>query len=396
MSSKWTSQERTRIQVDPGGELFSFDDASNTHGRLLPKQHVGRIKVAIHGSASDGLVTLSVRPKKLKQDTEYRRMLDDIAETATEAILQGFAPATIALEHDASLDPRLLYQQFAFLHARLSTSGEQDLAMIVNRPHTGWVDYEEAQPPGQPLRGTSRNLRALTRPGRRTPTSTRHPVASLPDPLRVVRTEETLDTEPNRFVSFALRRWRDIAQRLLDILQAQAATSGPVTRGIDAAEEVISAARQRAERAALPRGRRNQILPERQPGAAKARRLSRAVSNASPSQKLEHASRSIGTSKTSLERASATSRRSTSIGLSCSSARSVGRVCGTDLSAQALELSNDNLSLAFPRGKRSRLAWQTLVRGRSLTVTLLLQPRILGVSHARCLMDSEPCAPTVR
>ena len=192
------------------------------------------------GAPAHGLVTLSVQPKKLEQDTEYRRMLDDIAETATEAILQGFAPATIALEHDAAQNPRLLYQQFAFLHARLSTSGEQDLAMIINRPHTGWVDYEETQPPGRPLRGTSRNLRALTRPGRRIPTSTRHPVASLPDPLRVVRTEETLDTEPNRFVSFALRRWRDIAQRLLDILQAQAATSGPVTRGIDAAEEVIT------------------------------------------------------------------------------------------------------------------------------------------------------------
>jgi hypothetical protein len=45
-----------RIQVDPGGELFSFDDVSNMRGRLLPKQHVGRINVAIRGSASHGLV----------------------------------------------------------------------------------------------------------------------------------------------------------------------------------------------------------------------------------------------------------------------------------------------------------------------------------------------------
>lgn len=82
-----------RIQVEPGGELFSFDDASNTRGRLLPKQHVGRINVAIRGGASDGLVTLSVRPKKLEQDTEYRRMLDDIAETATE----GRARPTVAI-----------------------------------------------------------------------------------------------------------------------------------------------------------------------------------------------------------------------------------------------------------------------------------------------------------
>jgi hypothetical protein len=228
------------ISLKPADELFSFDDASNMRGRLLPKQHVGRIRVAVCGAACHGVVTLSVQPKKLKQDTEYRQMLNDIAETATEAILQGFAPAAIALEHDASLDPRLLYQQFAFLHARLSASGQRDLAMIINRPHTGWIDYEETQPPGRPLRGTSRNLRALTRPGRRTPTSTHHALASLPDPIRVARTAETLDTEPNRFVSFALRRWRGLAQRLLAILQAQAVPSGPVTRGTDAAEEVIT------------------------------------------------------------------------------------------------------------------------------------------------------------
>src|SRR5829696_8253469 len=38
-----------QIQVNPGSELFSFDDASNMRGRLLPKQHVGRINVAIRG-----------------------------------------------------------------------------------------------------------------------------------------------------------------------------------------------------------------------------------------------------------------------------------------------------------------------------------------------------------
>jgi predicted component of viral defense system (DUF524 family) len=58
-------------------------------------------------------------------------------------------------------------------------------------------------------------------------------------------------------------------------------------------------------------------------------------------------------------------------------AKTVGRVCGADLSAQALELSSDNLSLAFPRGGRSRLSWQTLVRGRSLTVTLYFNREFL-------------------
>lgn len=30
----------TRVDVEPAGELFSFDDASNMRGRLLPKEHV--------------------------------------------------------------------------------------------------------------------------------------------------------------------------------------------------------------------------------------------------------------------------------------------------------------------------------------------------------------------
>jgi uncharacterized protein len=365
-----------RVQVDPGRELFSFDDASNMRGRLLPKHHVGRINVAIRGNASGGLVTLSVRPKKLEQDTEYRRMLDDIAETATEAILQGFAPSTIALQHDAALDPRLLYQQFAFLHARLSTSGERDLAMIINRPHTGWVDFEETQPPGKPLRGTSRNLRALTRPGRRTQTSTRHPVASLPDPLRVVRTEETLDTEPNRFVSFALRRWRDLAQRLLDILRAQAATSRPVTRGIDAAEEMIALLdsalnaplfREVGEIRSFPSG--NQVLQKR----AGYRELFRSFALAETGARLAL--------DWDIEDVFGASQRNVATLYEywafLQLAKILGGVCGADLSAQTLQLSSDHLSLGFPQGKRSRLAWQTLVRGRSLTVTLYFNREFL-------------------
>lgn len=364
------------VQLEPAGELFSFDDASNTRGRLLPKQHVGRIRVAIRGSGAVGLVTLSVRPKKLDQETEYRRMLDDIAQTATEAILQGFAPAAIALKHDATLDPRLLYQQFAFLHARLSTSGAQDLALILNRPHTGWVEYEDVQPPGKPLRGTSRNLRSLTRPGRRTPTPSGHALASIPEPLRAVRTEETLDTEPNRFVAFALRRWRSLAQRLLDVLQTSAPKSGPVSRGIDAAEEILELLdtalnapmfREVGEIRSFPSG--NQVLQKR----AGYRELFRTFALAETGARLAL--------DWDIEDAFGASQRNIATLYEywafLQLAKIVGRVCGADLSAQTLELSTDSLSIAFARGKRSRLTWQVLVRERSLAVTLFFNREFL-------------------
>jgi len=226
--------------VEPGDELFSFDDTSRSRGRLQPRQHVGRIRVVVRDARAEGVVVLSVRPRKLDEETEYRQMLDDIADIATEAILQGFAPAALALVHDPATRPELLYQQFAFLQARLSTSGEHDLAMVLNRPHRAWIDQEEHRLPGSPLRGGSRQIRALTRAGARVPAPSNVALASLPRRLAVTRSEETLDTEPNRFVAFALQRWRELAFRVLDLLTAQVKRSGPISRGIDAAGEVIA------------------------------------------------------------------------------------------------------------------------------------------------------------
>ena len=155
------------LEIVPGDELFSFDDSSRKRGRMLPRQHVGRIGVRVRGDEVEGHAVVSVEPKKLEALTEYRQMLTDIVEVATEALLQGFAPAAISPEHDAEQRPQLLYQQFAFLHARLMGAGERDLALVLNRPHRAWIDHQEHQLPGTPMRGGSRNMRALTRPGPR-------------------------------------------------------------------------------------------------------------------------------------------------------------------------------------------------------------------------------------
>src|SRR5262249_9640769 len=72
-----------RVVLSPAAELFSFDDDSQTRGRLQPRRHVGRIRLAVRASHSAGAVTLTVRPHKLDAETEYRQMLDDIAEVAT-------------------------------------------------------------------------------------------------------------------------------------------------------------------------------------------------------------------------------------------------------------------------------------------------------------------------
>ena len=90
------------------------------------------------------------------------------------------------------------------------------------------------------MRGSSRNIRALTRPGPRVRAPGANAVASLPARIAVSRSEETLDTEPNRFIAFALRRWRELALNVQTLLAAQGQITGPISRGLDAAAEVIA------------------------------------------------------------------------------------------------------------------------------------------------------------
>jgi hypothetical protein len=62
-------------------------------------------------------------------------------------------------------------------------------------------------------------------------------------------------------------------------------------------------------------------------------------------------------------------------------AKSIGRVCGADLSALVMERSNDGMSLGFPRGRRSRLTWALVGRGRNLTADLYFNREFLVSSR---------------
>src|SRR5207245_550342 len=92
----------------------------------------------------------------------------DIADVAAEAVLQGFAPATMTTAILPSRAPRLLYQQFAILKARLDDQELQDaIAEVVHRPQHAWVDETEWRPAGRPLKASASVAVALTGPGPR-------------------------------------------------------------------------------------------------------------------------------------------------------------------------------------------------------------------------------------
>jgi predicted component of viral defense system (DUF524 family) len=212
-------------------EVFQPDSPDGTRGRLRPNLFTGTMAISLLlGGEVFGRAEVEVRSRKLAYLSEYRWMLRDIAEHVTELVMDRFGASETSFAPDESHDAMTLYQRFAFIRA-LITSEPFQLALneITRRPHTSWEEKSEMVMPGQPFKANSRVVRQFSSPGPRTawPSGL---VETIPVRLERHRTEATHDTTPNRFVRFALERWRQV---LADIDRglARDSTNPAVSRG---------------------------------------------------------------------------------------------------------------------------------------------------------------------
>ncbi len=356
------------VRLEPA-ELFDRDDSSGRSGRLHTRQNVGDVLVSAI-SDSDGSVAsgaLLVKAVKLEHEREYQHMLREIADLAAEAVLQGFAPASTSFEISPSRAPRLLYQQFAILQARLADEELVDaIAEVVHRPQRDWVRETEWRPPGRPLRGGRDVARALTTHGRRVPLRT--PVGalkSLPSSIASYRGEETVDTTPNRFVKFALSRWRELAEQLGDILSSRGGAAYGV-RGLAAVggvvetlDEILSGPffRDVGHLQELPTA--NQVLLKREGYRQIFSTFALIESSLDLQLELEDAIHPSQRNVASLY------EYWTFLKL----VDVIGEACGDpEASLRLFQQNGDGLSLGLKRGKESRLRWRISVAGRGLTV----------------------------
>jgi predicted component of viral defense system (DUF524 family) len=358
------------VVLEPGDELFSFDSYDCLAGRFQPRQHVGRIRVlvSVPGSDIDGIASIDVAPTKLEYASEYQQMLADIATVATEAVLQGFAPASLELSQDSTLTGSLPYQQFAFLSARLASRELQDaLAIIVASPHRAWHVETELQIAGRPLPAGSSLVRAVMRPGPRVRTQGRLRLDSVPATLDRRRTEATFDSIPNRFVKHALERWRSIAQQLTENLGSTELAPGPVRRG----RAVALSVREQIDRVlatpffaqvarldVFPSA--NQVLHRQQGYREVFRTFALAEVGARLSLDLK------------VDDVFAASQRNVATLYEywafLQLVEAIGAVCGEPRTVHALALAKDGLTLGFKQGRQGGVSWDTTIGGRRLRV----------------------------
>lgn len=210
--------EIAQVVTEPE-EIFQPDTEDGLQGRLRPGLATGTLRVVVRTETEIlGEVELEVRSRKLAYRSEYRWMLRDIAEGMTELLMRQFAPSAARFKPDSARDAVTLYERFEFLRALLASEAiELAFQTVVRRPHIAWEDQSEIVFAGQPLRASAQVVRSVVRCGSRVPWPHGR-LPFLPRQVEITRTQATTDTTPNRFVRFALERWRqvvtDIEQQL--------------------------------------------------------------------------------------------------------------------------------------------------------------------------------------
>jgi len=358
------------LRLEPA-ELFDPDDPSGLTGRLYTRQYVGDVLLTAFDAGGREIASgaVLVRAAKLEHEREYQRMLREIADLAAEAVLQGFAPSTTTAAIVSSRAPRLLYQQFAILQARLADEELQDaIAEVIHRPQRGWIREIEWRPPGRPLRAGSEVARALTSPGQRVPAAVQvGALDTLPSTIQSHRTQETLDTVPNRFVKFALTHWRDLAARLGEILASRATTAygvrggTAVARAIETLDDVLSEPffREVGRLQELPTS--NQVLLKREGYRQIFSTFALIESSLDLSLELDDAVHPSQRNIAALYEYWTFLKLVEVLGDACDDSHGALRL---------FERDGDGLSLGLKRGRQSKLQWRVAIAGRRVAVSV--------------------------
>jgi len=233
-----------RVLLEPS-ECFEMDPDDRRTGRFYPANHVGIIRVVAESDGDQPVhFDVEVRPVKLDYETEYRWLLEQIADHAAEAVLQGFAPSVQMVAASTETSGELAYRSLAFLAARMrSDTFQAALAQVLRSPHRTWRAVSELRPLGRGVRPGPHLARSLSKPGRGgrpLPPGLAHlPLTHVPHAVEQVRNEITYDTNPNRFMRFVLRHWQGLATGLERTLSTAAVGAGPRRRGLAEARWII-------------------------------------------------------------------------------------------------------------------------------------------------------------
>jgi len=197
-------------------------------GRITPNIFVGTLTIDIIDSAGyrAGEFSLEVQSVKASYRSDYRFMLEQIAEKCVDLLMLYSSPVSHSFTPDQHRDSGSLYQRFAFIKAILDSSEFLEAVhRVIQSPVTSWEEYEvhaDIRRAGRPRRSVCKQIEVeknrITLPDS-------HPMSSVlksvPRHIRIYRKADTLDTPENRFVKFVLSEFyrfcADVKEKISEV-----------------------------------------------------------------------------------------------------------------------------------------------------------------------------------
>jgi predicted component of viral defense system (DUF524 family)/gamma-glutamylcyclotransferase (GGCT)/AIG2-like uncharacterized protein YtfP len=188
-------------------------------GTLEPGLFTGRLPIVFEKESGEpvAMAAVEVQSAKLDYRTEYRYMIESIADECCDLLLELRAPSQITLRPDIAIrDPKTILHRFAFLKSVLDSKGFQDaLRRVIALPHGTLRKMESIVDIRRGFRPDSATGRQIASQWPRVPLKSSHSLSKRMKelrienpsvPLRVHRyaNEQTTNTPENRFVKYSL------------------------------------------------------------------------------------------------------------------------------------------------------------------------------------------------
>ena len=136
-----------RCQFERQTEIVRFHPNKDKHaseGTITTGIYVGHLTqevICLNTREIVGKVSLEIQSTKSNYRSDYRLMLDEIAEYYTDLVLQQGSPVTQQLEVDKDCDSKTLYQRFSFVRSLIDSEGfSEAIHKIISNPVKKWTD----------------------------------------------------------------------------------------------------------------------------------------------------------------------------------------------------------------------------------------------------------------
>lgn len=195
-------------------------------GAIKPGNYTGTFAFTVYKITEPtrtGTFLVEVRSKKTDYRTEYRFMLEEIAEFSIDLVLRHSSPVVQTIAPIFDLDHRSLYQKFAFINSIIGTEEFfEAVNRIIRSPVTKWTSTEVTSDIRKSRKfsrqvvsqfGSSRSRVAVPSPLR-----SQLSLSSLPARVTYEVKEDSIDTPENQFVKHVLTEYFLICQLVKDKL----------------------------------------------------------------------------------------------------------------------------------------------------------------------------------